>query len=360
MPMQGGIGPAGLASEDLHVLDFTDFDRPRWHRCALLLCPQPGFYAADAPPNCMPTGQAHPECRQAHCDAQGDGAGPRPERAVCAHAGAGGQPVPGGAWAATTASRRCRTRGRWTPLTSPTSGGRSPTRATPPRRGARGALSSKRACATVKQPCARLQSYSCWSSMLLSSLLCGMPQDVCDGGGALGRPAAAVRRAGRGGRAAGRRVWPRAAPGRALGVGGGARCAALAWQPEGRQSLTTASNRVMFTSMLCSLGGGRATCIWHLCCASAGMMPTARYQHGAVFVDARLHISGGAVGGGRMVDDAAQVVVLDTAAGMWCTQAPPAPRTSGAMSSRRRRRHAPTARLAARSGRAGVPSASGC
>ena len=29
---QGGIGPAGLASEDLHVLDFTDFDKPRWHR----------------------------------------------------------------------------------------------------------------------------------------------------------------------------------------------------------------------------------------------------------------------------------------------------------------------------------------
>ena len=29
---QGGIGPAGLASEDLHVLDFTDFERPRWHR----------------------------------------------------------------------------------------------------------------------------------------------------------------------------------------------------------------------------------------------------------------------------------------------------------------------------------------
>ena len=51
-------------------------------------------------------------------------------------------------------------------------------------------------------------------------------------------------------------------------------------------------------------------------------MPTARYQHGAVFVNARLHISGGAVGGGRMVDDAAPVVVLDTAAGVWCTQAP--------------------------------------
>lgn len=39
--MQGGIGPAGLASEDLHVLDFSTPDQPRWHRCAppLLLCP---------------------------------------------------------------------------------------------------------------------------------------------------------------------------------------------------------------------------------------------------------------------------------------------------------------------------------
>ena len=30
--VQGGIGPAGLSSEDLHVLDFSDWDRPRWHR----------------------------------------------------------------------------------------------------------------------------------------------------------------------------------------------------------------------------------------------------------------------------------------------------------------------------------------
>ena len=58
-------------------------------------------------------------------------------------------------------------------------------------------------------------------------------------------------------------------------------------------------------------------------------MPTARYQHGAVFVGARLHISGGAVGGGRMVDDQSSIVVLDTAAGTWCTQAPPAPSSSG-------------------------------
>lgn len=37
---------------------------------------------------------------------------------------------------------------------------------------------------------------------------------------------------------------------------------------------------------------------WH---AAPGSMPAGRYQHGAVFVGARLHISGGAVGGGRMV-----------------------------------------------------------
>jgi hypothetical protein len=30
--VQGGIGPAGLATEDLHVLDFTDPEKPRWHR----------------------------------------------------------------------------------------------------------------------------------------------------------------------------------------------------------------------------------------------------------------------------------------------------------------------------------------
>jgi hypothetical protein len=37
---------------------------------------------------------------------------------------------------------------------------------------------------------------------------------------------------------------------------------------------------------------------WHM---APGQMPSGRYQHGAVFVGARLHISGGAVGGGRMV-----------------------------------------------------------
>ncbi len=52
-------------------------------------------------------------------------------------------------------------------------------------------------------------------------------------------------------------------------------------------------------------------------------MPMPRYQHGAVFVNARLHISGGAVGGGRMVEDSASVVTLDTAAGAWVHQEAP-------------------------------------
>ncbi|XP_024378190.1 serine/threonine-protein phosphatase BSL3 [Physcomitrium patens] len=49
-----------------------------------------------------------------------------------------------------------------------------------------------------------------------------------------------------------------------------------------------------------------------------GISPSPRYQHAAVFVNARLHVSGGALGGGRMVEDASSVAVLDTAAGMWC------------------------------------------
>nr|AAD26883.1 putative phosphoprotein phosphatase [Arabidopsis thaliana] len=44
-----------------------------------------------------------------------------------------------------------------------------------------------------------------------------------------------------------------------------------------------------------------------------GVSPSARYQHAAVFVNARLHVSGGALGGGRMVEDSSSVagVLLD-------------------------------------------------
>ncbi|XP_057455890.1 serine/threonine-protein phosphatase BSL3 isoform X2 [Lotus japonicus] len=49
-----------------------------------------------------------------------------------------------------------------------------------------------------------------------------------------------------------------------------------------------------------------------------GVSPSPRYQHAAVFVNARLHVSGGALGGGRTVEDSSSVAVLDTAAGVWC------------------------------------------
>ncbi|KAI3887273.1 hypothetical protein MKW92_012248 [Papaver armeniacum] len=49
-----------------------------------------------------------------------------------------------------------------------------------------------------------------------------------------------------------------------------------------------------------------------------GVSPSPRYQHAAVFVNARLHVSGGALGGGRMVEDSSSIAVLDTAAGVWC------------------------------------------
>ncbi|XP_047307706.1 serine/threonine-protein phosphatase BSL3-like [Impatiens glandulifera] len=49
-----------------------------------------------------------------------------------------------------------------------------------------------------------------------------------------------------------------------------------------------------------------------------GVSPSARYQHAAVFLNARLHVSGGSLGGGRMVEDSSSIAVLDTAAGVWC------------------------------------------
>ncbi|XVF21861.1 hypothetical protein REPUB_Repub12eG0125900 [Reevesia pubescens] len=48
-----------------------------------------------------------------------------------------------------------------------------------------------------------------------------------------------------------------------------------------------------------------------------GVSPSPRYQHAAVFVGARLHVTGGALRGGRAVEGEAAVAVLDTAAGAW-------------------------------------------
>lgn len=48
-----------------------------------------------------------------------------------------------------------------------------------------------------------------------------------------------------------------------------------------------------------------------------GVAPSSRYQHAAVFVGARLHVTGGALRGGRGVEGEAAISVLDTAAGVW-------------------------------------------
>ncbi|XP_047325360.1 serine/threonine-protein phosphatase BSL1-like [Impatiens glandulifera] len=48
-----------------------------------------------------------------------------------------------------------------------------------------------------------------------------------------------------------------------------------------------------------------------------GVVPSPRYQHAAVFVGARLHVTGGALRGGRSVEGEATISVLDTAAGVW-------------------------------------------
>ncbi|KAJ6802742.1 serine/threonine-protein phosphatase BSL1-like protein [Iris pallida] len=48
-----------------------------------------------------------------------------------------------------------------------------------------------------------------------------------------------------------------------------------------------------------------------------GVSPSPRYQHAAVFVGARLHVTGGALRGGRGVEGEGAIAVLDTAAGVW-------------------------------------------
>ncbi|KAI3439471.1 Serine/threonine-protein phosphatase [Psidium guajava] len=48
-----------------------------------------------------------------------------------------------------------------------------------------------------------------------------------------------------------------------------------------------------------------------------GVSPSPRYEHAAVFVGARLHVTGGALRGGRAVEGEAAIAVLDTAAGVW-------------------------------------------
>ncbi|KAK8504857.1 hypothetical protein V6N13_056186 [Hibiscus sabdariffa] len=188
--VQGGIGPAGLSAEDLHVLDLTQ-QRPRWHRVVV----------------------------------QGPGPGPRyghvmalvGQRYIMAIGGNDGKRPLADVWALDTAAKPYE----WRKL--------EPEGESPP-------------------PC-MYATASARSDGLL--LLCG------------GRDANSVPLA----------------------------CAyGLAKHRDGR---------------------------WEWAIAP-GVSPSPRYQHAAVFVNARLHVSGGALGGGRMVEDSSSVAVLDTAAGVWC------------------------------------------
>lgn len=193
--IQGGIGPAGLATEDLHVLDFTDPDRPRWHR---VLVQGPG-----------------PSARYAHTLSL------VANRFLVAMGGNDGKSTLGDAWALDTSEKPYA----WRKITDA------------------GEMPSPRMYATA----------AARGDGLL--LLCG-------------------------GRDAG---------GTPMGDAYG-----FARHRDGRWE-------------------------WH---AAPGAMPTGRYQHGAIFVGNRLHISGGAVGGGKMVEEAIATVVLDTNAGQWVSPLP--------------------------------------
>ncbi|XP_062230734.1 serine/threonine-protein phosphatase BSL1 homolog isoform X2 [Phragmites australis] len=48
-----------------------------------------------------------------------------------------------------------------------------------------------------------------------------------------------------------------------------------------------------------------------------GISPSPRYQHAAVFVGVRLHVTGGVLRGGRAIEKEGAIAVLDTAAGVW-------------------------------------------
>ncbi|KAL6761015.1 Metallo-dependent phosphatase-like protein [Haematococcus lacustris] len=196
--IQGGIGPAGLATEDLHVLDFTDLERPRWHRVLVQ--------------------GAGPSARYAHTLSL------VANRFLVAMGGNDGKSTLGDAWALDTSEKPYQ----WRKIVDA------------------GEMPSPRMYATA----------AARGDGLL--LLCG-------------------------GRDAG---------GTPMGDAYG-----FARHRDGRWE-------------------------WH---AAPGAMPTGRYQHGAIFVGNRLHISGGAVGGGRMVDEATSTVVLDTNAGQWVSPAAASP-----------------------------------
>ena len=193
--IQGGIGPLGLASDDLHVLDFTNPDKPRWHR---VMVQGPG-----------------PRARYAHTLTL------VAQRYLVAIGGNDGRQILNDAWSLDTSEKPYR----WTKLDYQGEG--------PPAR-------------MYASTCARQDGL-----LLLSG----------------GRDVSSTPLAD------------------AYGL---ARHRDGAWE-------------------------------WT---AAPGVSPSSRYQHTSVFVGGRLHVAGGALGGGRMIDTEVSVAVLDTTAGIWCSMEP--------------------------------------
>jgi len=223
--VQGGIGPAGLASEDLHVLDFTEPDRPRWHR---VMVSGPG-----------------PSARYAHTLSL------VANRFLVAAGGNDGRQTLADAWALDTSDKPYQ----WRRIDGTPSAAAAAAAVKTEEEKSQGgsAASSSSAAATTATPDYPAPRMYASAAARSDGLLL-----LCGGRGADGAP---------------------------LDDAFG-----LARHRDGR---------------------------WEWA-AAPGTMPGARYQHGAVFVGARLHVSGGAVGGGKLVDDGTAVAVLDTAAGVWC------------------------------------------
>lgn len=194
---QGGIGPSGLSPEDLYVLDFTDFSKPKWHRV-------------------MVQGVG-PSARYAHVLALVG------NRFLVVSGGNDGKQTLGDSWALDTSEKPYQ----WRKI---------------------------QADNNIEPKPRMYASAAPRSDGLL--LLCG-------GRGAKGSP---------------------------LGDAFG-----LARHRDGRWEWAPAP----------------------------GSMPSPRYQHGSVFINGRLHVAGGAVGGGRMVENGPAVVTLDTTPGMWVGQVDP-------------------------------------
>lgn len=216
--VQGGIGPAGLASEDLHVLDFTEPDRPRWHR---VIVSGPG-----------------PSARYAHTLSL------VANRFLVTAGGNDGRQTLADAWALDTSDKPYQ----WRRIDGAPSSAAAAAAAAAVKTEDGKPVSST---ATPQPDCPAPRMYASAAARSDGLLL------LCGGRGADGAP---------------------------LDDAFG-----LARHRDGR---------------------------WEWA-AAPGTMPGARYQHGAVFVGARLHVSGGAVGGGKLVGDG-DAVVLDTAAGVWC------------------------------------------